>query len=151
MATHSSIVAWKTPMDRGAWVATVHGVTNSRTRLSMRAHISSTLNFFPLVYGNCFGSFYHFPSSGKEEREERGCIYFVLKKRKLSKSREFPGGPEVMTWCFHCQCPGSIPSQVPKILKAVRYISATPDPPKKEYNSKVTFTNSTLIPLFKIM
>ena len=31
VATHSSIVAWKTPMDRGAWVATVHGVTNSRT------------------------------------------------------------------------------------------------------------------------
>ena len=27
MATHSSILAWKNPMDRGAWWATVHGVT----------------------------------------------------------------------------------------------------------------------------
>ena len=27
MATHSSILAWRTPMDRGAWLATVHGVT----------------------------------------------------------------------------------------------------------------------------
>ena len=26
MATHSSILAWETPMDRGAWPATVHGV-----------------------------------------------------------------------------------------------------------------------------
>ena len=34
MATHSSILAWGTPMDRGAWWATVHGVTKSRTRLS---------------------------------------------------------------------------------------------------------------------
>ena len=25
MATHSSILAWRIPMDRGAWQATVHG------------------------------------------------------------------------------------------------------------------------------
>ena len=25
MATHSSILAWRIPMDRGAWRATVHG------------------------------------------------------------------------------------------------------------------------------
>ena len=34
MATHSSILAWRIPMDRGAWQATVHGVTKSWTRLS---------------------------------------------------------------------------------------------------------------------
>ena len=27
MATHSDILAWENPMDRGAWQATVHGVT----------------------------------------------------------------------------------------------------------------------------
>ena len=27
MATHSSVLAWRIPMDRGAWWATVHGVT----------------------------------------------------------------------------------------------------------------------------
>ena len=32
--THSSILAWENPRDRGAWWATVHGVTKSRTRLS---------------------------------------------------------------------------------------------------------------------
>ena len=31
MATHSSILVWKIPMDRGAWWATVHGVAKSQT------------------------------------------------------------------------------------------------------------------------
>ena len=49
MATHSIILAWRTPMDRGAWWATVHGVTTSRTqlkRLSMRAFTLYTCRFY---------------------------------------------------------------------------------------------------------
>ena len=35
MATHSSILVWRIPVDRGApMVAAVHGVTKSQTRLS---------------------------------------------------------------------------------------------------------------------
>ena len=34
MATHSSILAWRIPMDGGDWRATVHGVAKSQTRLS---------------------------------------------------------------------------------------------------------------------
>ena len=34
MAPHSSILAWINPMDRGAWWATVHGVSKSQKRLS---------------------------------------------------------------------------------------------------------------------
>ena len=34
MATHSSILAWRIPMDRGTWQAIVHGVIKSQTRLS---------------------------------------------------------------------------------------------------------------------
>ena len=34
MATHSSIHAWRIPMDRGTWWATVHGVAKSQTQLS---------------------------------------------------------------------------------------------------------------------
>ena len=34
MATHSSILAWRIPMDRGTWWATIHGVTKSQTLLS---------------------------------------------------------------------------------------------------------------------
>ena len=33
-ATHSSLLAWRIPKDRGAWWATVHGVAKSRTQLS---------------------------------------------------------------------------------------------------------------------
>ena len=35
MATHSSILAWRIPMDRGARQAIVHGVPESQTRLSI--------------------------------------------------------------------------------------------------------------------
>ena len=38
MATHASILAWKNPLDRGAWQAVVYEVTNSGTQLSMHAH-----------------------------------------------------------------------------------------------------------------
>ena len=31
MATHSSILAWRIPIDRGAWRATVDGVTKYQT------------------------------------------------------------------------------------------------------------------------
>ena len=31
MATHSNILAWKIPMDGGAWRATVHGVRECDT------------------------------------------------------------------------------------------------------------------------
>jgi len=34
MVTYSSILAWRIPMERGAWRATVHGVTKSQIRLS---------------------------------------------------------------------------------------------------------------------
>ena len=34
MATHSSILAWRIPMERGAWQATIHEVAMSQTRLS---------------------------------------------------------------------------------------------------------------------
>ena len=34
METHSNILVWRTPMNRGAWRATDHGVAKSRTQLS---------------------------------------------------------------------------------------------------------------------
>ena len=39
MTTHSSILAWRIPMDRGAWWATVHRVSKSQTWLQLsRGH-----------------------------------------------------------------------------------------------------------------
>ena len=40
--THSSILAWRIPLDRGAWWATVHRLKKSQTRLkllSMHTHM----------------------------------------------------------------------------------------------------------------
>ena len=34
MATHSSILAWRIPMEKGAWQITVHGAAKSWTQLS---------------------------------------------------------------------------------------------------------------------
>ena len=34
MATHSSILAWRIPIDREAWQSTVHGAAESQTGLS---------------------------------------------------------------------------------------------------------------------
>ena len=35
MATHSSILVWENPMDRGTWHTTVHRVAKSWTQLSV--------------------------------------------------------------------------------------------------------------------
>ena len=35
-ATHSSILAWRIPMDKGARRAIIHGVTKSRTQLATK-------------------------------------------------------------------------------------------------------------------
>ena len=47
MAIHSSTLAWKNPMDRGAWWAAVHGVTKSRTRLSDFTFTFTLFTYFP--------------------------------------------------------------------------------------------------------
>ena len=48
-ATHSSILAWRILVDRGAWWATVHGVAKSRMGLSDSAQHQHTglLEYFP--------------------------------------------------------------------------------------------------------
>ena len=40
MATHSSILAWRILMGRGAWEATVHGVAESDTTQQLNHHQS---------------------------------------------------------------------------------------------------------------
>ena len=38
MVTHSNILAWRTPMDRGAWQATICGVAESGTTEQLSTH-----------------------------------------------------------------------------------------------------------------
>ena len=46
IASHSSILVCRIPMDRGAWWVTVHGVVKSRTRLSY----TSTKNYITVQF-----------------------------------------------------------------------------------------------------
>ena len=39
VTTHSSILAWENPTDRGAWQATVYEAAKSRTGLTTHAHV----------------------------------------------------------------------------------------------------------------
>ena len=50
MAIHSSILVWRIPVDRGAWQATVHGVTKSRTLLSYIGQMSPVVNWISLNF-----------------------------------------------------------------------------------------------------
>ena len=43
METHSSILVWRIPMNKGAWWATVYGVAKSQTSLSDQAQLNSQL------------------------------------------------------------------------------------------------------------
>ena len=46
MATHSSVLAWKIPMDWGAWQATIQRVTESDTTEHARRIIKLILQYF---------------------------------------------------------------------------------------------------------
>ena len=48
MATNSSILAWRIPVDRGAWRATVRGIAKSQTSLGSAAHPIGEGNGTPL-------------------------------------------------------------------------------------------------------
>ena len=48
MVTHSSILAWRIPMDRGAWWAIVHEVTKCQTQLLQLRSIRSSAFCSPI-------------------------------------------------------------------------------------------------------
>ena len=63
-ATHSSILAWRIPMDRGAWWAAVHEVAKSRTRLSIKhstespCHVKEYTNMMSVCHLGSHGGFF---------------------------------------------------------------------------------------------
>ena len=65
MATHFSILAWRIPVDRGAWRATVHGVAKSWIRLTHRLHPSLHTPHLPLGSPLCATPLHHSPAVGR--------------------------------------------------------------------------------------
>ena len=101
MDTHSSIVAWENPMNRGAWWATVHGVVKSEAGLSC-FHLTSTLGgwksrvavtFLLIVNGR---RYYHFRLLqgifGQEDPLEKGMTTQSSILAWRTTQTEEPGG-----------------------------------------------------------
>ena len=56
MPTHSSVLSWGNPMDRGAWQATVYGV--AKTKRPKLSHFQDTVHYTQSLAG---GIPLHFP------------------------------------------------------------------------------------------
>ena len=54
MATHSSLLAWRIPMDKGAWQATVHGVSKNQTQLSMHYIFHFLYKYWPTQFSTWY-------------------------------------------------------------------------------------------------
>ena len=54
MAAHSSILAWRIPIDSGAWWATAHGVAKSQTRLAHSLYSLDASLLFYMYFANNF-------------------------------------------------------------------------------------------------
>ena len=83
MATQSSILVWRIPMDRGAWWATAHGVAKSWTWLSkLRIFLSLCL-----IIQCCQGE--DFPLCGIGSRPEPSAQLFSFFYRNWGKAMEW--------------------------------------------------------------
>ena len=74
MATHSSILAWRILMDRGAWWATAHGVTKSQTWLSDYAQYNTWWFYFKLFTDPS----YCFPYQFKNPPRVYNCSFYSI-------------------------------------------------------------------------
>ena len=54
MATHSSVLTWRIPMDRGAWWATVHGFAKDRTWLKWFSTHTCVVILNLIFLRNCY-------------------------------------------------------------------------------------------------
>ena len=68
MATHSSILAWRTPTDREAWRSTIHRVTQGWTRLKR-------LSTYSIV--SLFLSLQNFSELPKFHQDDKNLIVFL--------------------------------------------------------------------------
>ena len=84
MATHSSVLAWRIPMDRGAWRTTV--MESRRVRHDTRR----TMNVIMSMKG--IGNFYHQPKrrNPTKDKKQHHLLNNSSKKRMIQKNKEAP-------------------------------------------------------------
>ena len=96
MATHSSILAWRIPMDRGPWWATVCEVTKSRTQLSMHASQFLFTQSIMCILSLAHFNLHHFPAHPMSIPPPSLCSCLkclpVDGHRSLSQAPSFPTG-----------------------------------------------------------
>ena len=98
MATHSCMLAWSILTDRGAWWATIHGVTKSQTHLRDSGQHSTCIVGFPggSVVKNPLGNAGD-PGSGKFPGEGNGNLL-------QCSCLENPHGQRSLVGCSPCGC-----------------------------------------------
>ena len=74
MSTHSSVLAWGIPMDRGAWQATVHGVTRVGHDLGTKPPPSQAI-LQKSVRISLLSSFLKM-TTVQQATNPRGCLYY---------------------------------------------------------------------------
>ena len=92
MGTHSSILTWRIPIDRGAWQATVHGVAKSWTWLkwlSTVQHSENLQSVLSLVLGLLNLKYSKF--------EKEMATHSRILAWRIQQTEE-PGGLESMGW-----------------------------------------------------
>ena len=96
MVTHCSTLAWRISKDRGAWRATVHGVTKSRTRLSNYFHCFLEAAHLALICAQASDSW---PRLGDHPREN---LVFCLAQEELLPGCLIGTGTWGMNFLLHC-------------------------------------------------
>ena len=84
MATHSSILAWRIPIDRGVWRAIVHAVTKSQTGLSDYAqqtahmHVHACAHTYTPIYTHTHTHIYIYIERERARERESSISMCVL-------------------------------------------------------------------------
>ena len=105
------ILAWRIPLDRGAWRATVHGVPKSQTGLSDSAQllwcrtVAINYNTVHVTTGNVA----HW--SGGWRSSLAHPIYYIVRSElpREELNTDFPTGPVAKTPHSQCRGPGFYP------------------------------------------
>ena len=91
VATHLRILAWRIPMDRGAWWAIVYGMTKSRTRLSDQVQHSTAHEPFFLFASTSY-------RLGRDGAESPNNHIFIVIKSQI---------PQLPKWYEQLECPNT--------------------------------------------